>query len=88
MHAGTIMKSQSDLQGFVTDQERVITEKRSLATLRRERQRGEGPPFVVLGGLVRYPRSGYEEWLAEKLSAAAACPKRNAHVLKVDAPAA
>jgi hypothetical protein len=68
-------------QDFLTDQERKLSEKRSLVTLRRERQRGEGPPFVVLGGLVRYPRAAYEEWLLKKLDSAAARPGRNAHVL-------
>jgi hypothetical protein len=72
-------------QDFLTDQERRLTEKRSLVTLRRERQRGEGPPFVVLGGLVRYPRAAYEEWLSQKLDSAAARPRRNAHILS-DAP--
>jgi hypothetical protein len=69
---------------FVTDQERARDEKRSLASIRRERKRGAGPPHIVLGGLVRYPVPPYREWLLKKMSEAAAGPERNAHFLKAN----
>jgi hypothetical protein len=32
-------------------------------TLRAERQRGDGPPYVTLDRRIYYPESGFREWL-------------------------
>jgi hypothetical protein len=42
-----------------------IAEKRRVSkrTLRSERQRGDGPPFVKLGKRVYYPLDGFRDWL-------------------------
>ena len=33
-------------------------------TLRRWRMKGEGPPYVKWGNMVRYPIAEYERWVA------------------------
>ncbi len=38
----------------------------SLATVRRWRYEGGGPPFLKLGALVRYRREAIEAWLEAK----------------------
>jgi predicted DNA-binding transcriptional regulator AlpA len=38
----------------------------SVRTLQAWRQRGEGPPYVKLGGSVRYTQSGSRRWLAKQ----------------------
>lgn len=41
-------------------------------TLRTWRNRGEGPPAVLLGPRTpRYPRAGLEQWLASRTTKAA-----------------
>jgi hypothetical protein len=32
-------------------------------TLRAERQRGDGPPYVTLDRRIYYPEAGFREWL-------------------------
>lgn len=36
------------------------------STVRRWRDRGEGPPFVRVGGVVRYRPAAVEEWLSDR----------------------
>jgi predicted DNA-binding transcriptional regulator AlpA len=35
-------------------------------TLERRREEGDGPPYVKIGGAVRYPLAALEEWLTEQ----------------------
>jgi hypothetical protein len=52
-------------------------------TLERHRLIGDGPPFVKIGALVRYPLSELEKWLADRLrlstSEGTAPPGRRLH---------
>jgi predicted DNA-binding transcriptional regulator AlpA len=34
-------------------------------TLERRREEGDGPPYVKIGGVIRYPLSELERWLAD-----------------------
>jgi hypothetical protein len=34
-------------------------------SLERRREDGDGPPYVKVGGAIRYPLSGLEKWLAD-----------------------
>lgn len=49
-------------------------------TLERRRLTGDGPPYVKIGALIRYPLSELEKWLAGRLqrstSETAASPNR------------
>jgi hypothetical protein len=51
------------LAGYLSEDR--IAEKRRVSkrTLRSERQRGAGPPFVKLGKQVFYPLDGFRGWL-------------------------
>ena len=71
--------STKEREKFWTDQDRSVTEQRHIATIRRERKRGEGPPFVILGGLVRYPDTPYQQWLKDQLAKAGSLRTYNAH---------
>jgi hypothetical protein len=49
--------------GYLTEEEVASQRGRSIRTLRTERQRGDGPPWLRLGGLRRskilYPVEGF-----------------------------
>lgn len=40
----------------------------SIPTLQRWRARGEGPKYVKLGHLVRYPKVSVEAWIADRFA--------------------
>lgn len=46
----------------VTERIPVIPEK----TLANWRSRGEGPPYLKIGGRIYYPESDLDEWLADR----------------------
>ena len=45
--------------------EREVAEARCIAlrTLRAERQRGDGPPWIKISRSIYYPEAGFREWL-------------------------
>jgi hypothetical protein len=51
------------LAGYAPEDE--IAEARGVGkrTLRAERQRGDGPPFVKMGKQILYPIEGFRAWL-------------------------
>jgi hypothetical protein len=49
--------------GYLTDGEAAAERGKSTRTLRAERQRGSGPPYVKDGRLVLYPIDGFRAWL-------------------------
>jgi len=51
------------LAGYAPEDE--IAEARGVGkrTLRAERQRGDGPPYVKMGKLTLYPIEGFRDWL-------------------------
>lgn len=48
---------------------------RTTQALTMERQRGEGPPYIVDGGRILYPEDGLEKWFAEHRVDPALVPK-------------
>ena len=44
-------------------------------TLERRRLVGDGPPFVRIGGTVRYPANELEKWIADHLRRSTSGPK-------------
>jgi len=49
--------------GYVTDREMAAQRGITPRTLRDERQRGNGPPFVRDRRTILYPIAGYRDWL-------------------------
>ena len=58
-----------DHEEYLTTTEAAAVRRRKPQTLRKERWRGEGPPFIRDGGRVLYPRKALERWLAERMVA-------------------
>jgi hypothetical protein len=58
-----MMYESTILAGYAPEDE--IAEARGVGkrTLRAERQRGDGPPFVKMGKQVLYPIEGFRNWL-------------------------
>ncbi len=54
------------LAGYLSEEQ--IAERRRVAkrTLRAERQRGDGPPFVKDGKRIYYPLDGFRDWLKSR----------------------
>lgn len=51
------------LAGYAPEDEIAVARGVGKRTLRAERQRGDGPPFVKMGKQVLYPIEGFREWL-------------------------
>jgi hypothetical protein len=51
------------LAGYLPEDQIAAKRRVSKRTLRSERQRGDGPPFVKLGKQVFYPLDGFRGWL-------------------------
>ena len=51
------------LAGYYPESEVAAARGVCVRTLRGERQRGEGPPFVRIGKAIYYPRDGFRQWL-------------------------
>jgi hypothetical protein len=51
------------LEGYVPEREVAEARGVALRTLRGERQRGEGPPWLKMNRAVFYPKTGFREWL-------------------------
>jgi hypothetical protein len=51
------------LDGYVPERDMAKARDVELRTLRNERQRGDGPPFVKINKRVWYPESGFRDWL-------------------------
>jgi hypothetical protein len=49
--------------GYLAPEQVAEQRGKSLRTLRLERQRGVGPPYVHDGRSVRYPIEGFRAWL-------------------------
>ena len=49
--------------GYLTEGQVAVERKKTKRTLRAERQRGDGPPYVKDGKAVLYPVGGFREWL-------------------------
>jgi hypothetical protein len=56
--------------GYLTCEEMAAQRRKTTRTLRAERLRGEGPPYVRDRRAVMYPVQGFRDWLAstERLS--------------------
>jgi hypothetical protein len=53
--------------GYLTEEQLGEKRNKSPRTLRLERQRGKGPPYVRDGRQVLYPISEYRAWLVSKM---------------------
>lgn len=51
------------LAGYLPEDQIAEKRKVSKRTLRSERQRGEGPPYVKDGKRIYYPLDGFRDWL-------------------------
>lgn len=51
------------LEGYVLDDEMAKLRGVTQRTLRAERQRGDGPPYVKDGWRIYYNVNGFREWL-------------------------
>ena len=51
------------LEGYVSEHEMAEERGVALRTLRAERQRGDGPPWIKITKLVFYPVEGFRAWL-------------------------
>ena len=54
------------LDGYYSEAKMASERKKTPRTLRAERQRGEGPPYVKDGKKIYYPLSGFREWLKSR----------------------
>jgi hypothetical protein len=54
------------LAGYAIETEMARIRKVTQRTLRAERQRGEGPPYVRDGKRVYYSLEGFREWLKSR----------------------
>jgi len=61
------MTSESLLEEYLSEDEVAKLVKMKPRTLRRWRQRRDGPPFVPMGRDVLYPKDGFREWLRSRL---------------------
>jgi hypothetical protein len=51
------------LTGYMVEPEMAEARHKKPRTLRLERQRGDGPPWVRDGRTILYPIDGFREWL-------------------------
>jgi len=51
------------LAGYITEPDMARARGVVPRTLRAERQRGDGPPYVTLDRRIYYPETGFREWL-------------------------
>jgi hypothetical protein len=51
------------LAGYVPEAEMARIRKKTQRTLRSERQRREGPPYVRDGKKIYYPLDGFRDWI-------------------------
>jgi hypothetical protein len=51
------------LAGYAPEVEMARVRRVTQRTLRAERQRGDGPPYVKDGKKIYYPLSGFRKWL-------------------------
>ena len=51
------------LAGYIPEADVAKARGVVLRTLRKERQIGEGPPYVVINRAVYYSETGWREWL-------------------------
>jgi hypothetical protein len=54
-------------QKYLTAKEVSELRRKTEAALTKERQRGDGPPWVKDNGRVLYPEDELEQWLAERV---------------------
>ena len=51
------------LDGYTPEDQMAKARGVTVRTLRAERQRGDGPPWVKMGKQVLYPNDGFRNWL-------------------------
>jgi hypothetical protein len=51
---------------YLTDKQLAKKRRKTPRTLRAERQRGDGPPYVKDGQNILYSIPGFREWLRKK----------------------
>jgi hypothetical protein len=51
------------LDGYTPEENMAKARGVTVRTLRAERQRGDGPPWVKMGKQVLYPNDGFRNWL-------------------------
>jgi hypothetical protein len=56
-------ESSTILAGYAPEEEIAAARGVGKRTLRAERQRGDGPPFIKLGKQILYPIEGFRAWL-------------------------
>jgi hypothetical protein len=54
------------LAGYLPEAGMAQARKLTPRTLRAERQRGNGPPYVKDGQKIYYPLAGFREWLKSR----------------------
>jgi hypothetical protein len=54
------------LAGYAPEAEMARIRKKTQRTLRSERQRGEGPPYVRDGKKIYYPLDGFRDWIKSR----------------------
>lgn len=52
---------------YLTTEEVAAIRRRQPDSVRQERIRGQGPPYVRDGRRILYPRSALEQWMAARL---------------------
>jgi hypothetical protein len=55
--------AEDPLAGYAPEAEMARIRKKTQRTLRSERQRGEGPPYVRDGKKIYYSLAGFRDWL-------------------------
>ena len=54
-------------QRYLTTTEAAALRRKRVQTLRKERWRGDGPPYIRDGGRILYPLRELERWLADHM---------------------
>lgn len=53
-----------DELGLVSEADYAKFRGKKLSSVRNERSKGEGPPFVKMGGVIKYPLAGIKAFIA------------------------
>ncbi len=55
-------------KSLMNEHECAIYRSCSVSTIQKERVRGDGPPYIKMGRLVRYRPEDVDQWLAARLT--------------------
>jgi len=65
--AQTAEKPKKLLDGYIPEADLARGISYEVRTLRKWRQTGEGPPYVLIGKSVYYPEAEFQKWLAKRV---------------------